>query len=423
MDKILVVEDTKFFSSILKQSLESELGISVIVAETMKSAELILSVRRDDFFLALLDLTLPDAHGDQIVQLAKNYNLPSIIFSSTLTDEIYNKMNEYDVVDYVVKDNPSALEYVLSLVNRYRNNKNINVLLVDNVDIQLKLLSHILKSYNLNVVTAQNGVEALDIVEKASKHDDTKISLVITDYEMPEMNGFDLILKLRKKWSKSKLGIIGYTGTDNKTISARFLKFGADDFIKKPFQPEEFKSRISQNLNNLEQIQKLHFSATRDYLTGMYNRRYFFHKALPLYDKYKENNTPLIVAMIDVDHFKNVNDTHGHAIGDEVLVKVAGVLSDETREEDLIARFGGEEFCLISTGLAPDVIGNYLNHIRVKLSELEFESEVSKFKITASIGATLIKYETLDEMIIQADDCLYAAKEGGRNRVIISDDD
>ena len=277
-----------------------------------------------------------------------------------------------------------------------------------------------LQRHNLTVLQAANGKEALEIVDKANKSEDTKISQVITDYAMPEMDGYELIMKLRKKWNKNVMGIIGFSAIDDRSLSAKFLKLGADDFIQKPFIYEEYITRVSQNLNNLEQINKLHIAATRDYLTQMYNRRYFFQKAEPIFEAHLKKNTPLIIAMIDIDHFKKVNDIHGHAAGDEVLVEVAKILKKETRSGDIIARFGGEEFCMISEGLTNEVIGNYLNHIRVKLNQLRFKSHISEFEITVSIGATCLISDTLDDMIVEADDCLYKAKESGRNRVIIT---
>ncbi|MTI08964.1 diguanylate cyclase [Rhodospirillaceae bacterium RKSG073] len=386
----------------------------------MKAAKLTLDVRRDDFFIALLDLTLPDASGTDIVKTVKSYGLPCIVFSSVFSEELHHELNELSVVDYIIKDNPSSFDYLVSLVNRFHNNKNINVVIAEDSKIQRQMAAHFLKRFNLNVIEAENGEEAFKIVEEANKSKTSKIELVITDYEMPKKNGFDLIVSLRKKWNPNELGIIGFSAADDKRLPAKFLKSGADDFVHKPIQPEEFISRISHNLNNLEQINKLHIAATRDYMTGMYNRRFFFKAAISAYEKAYKDKAQLLVSMIDVDFFKKVNDTHGHHVGDEVLIKVAKVLETEAREQDLIARFGGEEFCLFSVGMNAEVVGNYLNHIRQKISELEFDGSGGKFKITASLGATVKKFDCLDDMINEADERLYDAKEGGRNKVVLS---
>ncbi|WP_420547154.1 diguanylate cyclase [Curvivirga sp.] len=421
MGKLLVVEDSKFFSSIVKHKIENELGLSVVVVETMKAAKLVLDTRKEDFFIALLDLTLPDASGVEIVKTVKDYGLPCIVFSSNFSEELQHNINELNVVDYIIKDNPSSFDYLVSLVNRFHNNASINVVIAEDSKIQRQMAAHFLKRFNLNVIEAENGDEALKIVTDASKSKTTKISLVITDYEMPKMNGFDLIVNLRKKWNQNELGIIGFSAADDKRLPSKFLKIGADDFVHKPIQPEEFISRISHNLNNLEQINKLHIAATRDYMTGMYNRRFFFKTAISAYEKACKDGVSILVSMIDVDFFKKVNDTHGHHVGDEVLIKVAQVLETEAREQDLIARFGGEEFCLFSVGMDPEVVGNYLNHLRQKISELEFESSTGKFQVTASLGACTKKgLDSIDDMINEADERLYDAKEGGRNKVVLS---
>jgi len=126
-----------------------------------------------------------------------------------------------------------------------------------------------------------------------------------------------------------------------------------------------------------------------------------------------------MVAMIDVDFFKSVNDNYGHDVGDEVLSGIAQVLLKSTRETDIVARMGGEEFCLLAPGMIPGNALNYLESLREKIASLAFSSGGRDFSITASIGGTCVRAETLDAMIGDADEKLYEAKETGRNRVVI----
>jgi diguanylate cyclase (GGDEF)-like protein len=181
--------------------------------------------------------------------------------------------------------------------------------------------------------------------------------------------------------------------------------------------PEEFFCRISQNLDTLDRIKALRRAARRDYLTGMYNRRFFFESAGPIFANAARSGSDLMVAMIDIDHFKSVNDTYGHDMGDEVLKSVAETLTGLVRETDIIARFGGEEFCLLAPAVSVENVPGFLEKIRDRVSKLSFQD--GAFSITVSIGATSLMNSALESMITQSDQMLYQAKESGRNRVVI----
>ena len=130
-------------------------------------------------------------------------------------------------------------------------------------------------------------------------------------------------------------------------MSARFIKVGANDFITKPFQPEEFYCRVTQNIDLIEKTQALVDAATKDFLTGLYNRRFFFEKGVGKLERARRERKSVALAMLDIDHFKSVNDTYGHDVGDEVLQVVSKTLQDSARADDLVARLGGEEFCVL----------------------------------------------------------------------------
>lgn len=419
MAKLLIVEDSKFFSSLLEKKVENELGIPVVAVSDMAGAKAVISEMKDDFFLALLDLTLPDAPNGEIVEYVRSEEIPVVVFTGTFTEEMREDILAKGVIDYVTKDSPSSVEYLLSLVNRIWNNRKLTAMIVDDSKTARKATARYLERYQFRVLEAADGEEALALVKASKRRSADPISLVVTDFNMPKMDGFDLIRELRKEWSKDQMAVIGMSAMGSNTLSAKFIKIGANDFITKPFLPEEFLCRISQNMDNLEHLQALRDAATKDFLTGMYNRRFFFDVSQPLFAAAKRKESPLMVAMIDVDYFKSVNDNYGHDVGDEVLKGVADVLLKSTRETDIVARMGGEEFCL----LAPDMSGKdaekYLNRLRTDIAAVLFSSGDREFSITASIGATCAVTESLDAMIGEADEKLYEAKEGGRNRVVI----
>lgn len=417
MDKILLVEDTRLFSDLVTRRIEDVVGVPVVSAPDLGTARRIVDEMRDDLVLAVLDLTLPDARDIEVAEFAHSQNIPSIVFTGSFDEKTRSKILALDVIDYVTKDAPGSVDYLASIVRRIYRNRKLTALVVDDSRTARKLISKHLRQYQLNIVEAESGDQALEILDQNDTPDGNNVSLVITDFHMPGMDGGELIRAIRKRWPKEKLAIIGLSSTDDSKLSARFIKMGANDFLTKPFLPEEFFCRISHNLDMIDQLQALRHAATRDYLTGMYNRRFFFDVASPIFENAKRRNADLMVAMVDIDHFKSVNDTYGHDIGDDVLKAVSRTLTDFTRDTDVIARFGGEEFCLIAPEMAPAAMSGYLEKFRAGISKLSFVD--GALSVTASIGATNVLMENLDNMIGHADQMLYQAKETGRDKVVI----
>ncbi|MDC6636361.1 diguanylate cyclase, partial [Leclercia adecarboxylata] len=151
------------------------------------------------------------------------------------------------------------------------------------------------------------------------------------------------------------------------------LKNGANDFLRKPFSREEFFCRVSQNVDQLELIGTLQDLATRDFLTGLPNRRCFLEQSQRQLPQLHLDGEQVAVAMIDIDHFKHINDTHGHEAGDDALRAVAAAVAQHARQEDLIARFGGEEFCLLVPGMDEEQAVHYFDELRQAIAALEVD--------------------------------------------------
>jgi diguanylate cyclase (GGDEF)-like protein len=418
MPSVLVVEDSKLFAGLLTQRIEQELGIDVISVPDMAGARQAVTERRDDIFLSILDLTLPDATETDIVDYTRSEKIPTIVFTGTFDEDMRDKIFAMDVIDYVTKDTPASVDYLMSLVKRVHRNRTMKALVVDDSKTTRLVIRRLLELYQLEVLEAANGIDALAVLEEHASKSGNGVSLVISDFHMPEMNGDALIRWVRRQWPRDELAIIGVSTQGDNNLSAQFIKAGANDFLVKPFAQEEFFCRIGHSLDNLDQLHALREAATRDHLTGMYNRRFFFETAKPLFASAKRREADLMVAMVDIDFFKSVNDTYGHETGDQVLKAVAEVLDTSVRDTDIIARFGGEEFCLIAPEMKPDAIDTYLEKVRARIAALSFTSGDQIFTITASLGATQTIPDTLDTMIATADQNLYEAKEGGRDRVV-----
>lgn len=410
---VLLVEDAKFYRNVLKSHLEKELGCNVICAETFAEAVAILKEHGNKFFLALLDLNLPDAPNGEIVEYVVSQAIPTIVFSGHFNEDIRDDLMQKNIIDYVVKDSPASIEYVISTVKRVYRNQFIKVLLVDDSKTARYQMLHLLKRYKFQVLEAGNGLEALQVLDE-----NPDIMMVITDYNMPELDGFELTKKIRTHYSKRELSIIGVSTYGNHALSAKFIKIGANDFITKPFLNEEFFCRISQNVEMLDYIKALKDSLITDYLTGVRNRRYLYERGQEMFKEAQSGEGYLIAAMIDIDLFKRINDSFGHEGGDYVLKTIAKKIDHHFKNKGVVSRFGGEEFCvLMYCDSTEDVIETF-DVLRSQIAETELTYAKRDIKTTVSIGVTWQAAESLDELINISDRLLYQAKEAGRDRVI-----
>ncbi len=435
MPYVLLVEDSTLIAPFVKSRIEKSLSFKVLWATSFAQAKTYLDQYHITIPVALVDLYLPDAPNGEIVDFINGYNIPSIVFTGEFNEETREKIWKKGIVDYVIKRGTHNLDYIVTLIKRVLANRTIKSLVVDDQDSNREFIAKLLKVHQYNVFEAKDGLEALKILQT---HPDIK--LLITDYHMPNVNGFELTQRIRQTHSKDQLAIIGLSGTTGShTLSARFIKFGANDFINRPFIIEEFYCRITQNIEIVEQIQTIKESSNRDYLTGIFNRKYFFETGTKLVATAKRKQLPIAVAMIDFDHFKRINDDYGHAAGDAALQTVAKTLSKRFRESDIVARFGGEEFCILLTGADRQDLGALLEKLRSDIEKMSISVDSNVIKLTVSIGASIAGpspslqdlssgatvNETInseiDDLITRADSALYQAKNTGRNRVVFTD--
>lgn len=416
---ILVVEDSVMFTRILKRSIESVDGFKVIAVESFADLRVLLEENKYQFFASLLDVNLPDAPHGEVIDYVLAHNIPSIVFTAKLDDSFRKKIYTKGLVDYVLKEGPANVQYVVSLLRQLKRNSNIEVLVVDDSATVRAYIKHLLVIYQFNVFEAVDGVDALNVVKQ-----NPNISLVLTDFNMPNMDGLELTKNLRIEKSNQEMAIIGMSAFGNNQLSAHFLKLGGSDFIIKPFLEEEFFCRINQNMELLEHISQLKFLATRDYLTGLFNRRHFFEIGNSLFAGYKKRGLHIGVALLDIDHFKKVNDTYGHDAGDKVLRQLGGVLIEnfdgDANRHSVVARYGGEEFCFLLVAKNQQQIQDKLSILRERVeSDLFVLDDGFELKVTASIGLFIGETNDLKSALTIADKALYQAKEGGRNQVVL----
>jgi len=411
--RILIVEDNKALAKLISSRISSEFDFFTNVAHSYKEAEEIIK-EYDSFFVSILDLNLPDAPDGEIVDLVNSKKIPIIVLTGTLDDELRKRILSKNIVDYIVKEGMHAIDYVVHMIKRLINNRHIKALVVDDTATFRNLIRSLLEVHKFNVITANDGIDALEVIKQ---HSDIK--LLLTDYEMPNMNGFELVSALRKDFSKDMMAIIGLSANTSETLSAQFLKKGANDFLSKPFLNEEFYCRVAQNVEIIELINEIREASIRDYLTGLYNRRYLYEIGNNLHSNAMRENLSIAVGMIDIDFFKKINDTYGHDVGDIALKHVASILTSNVRKTDVVSRFGGEEFCVLLTNVDRQRALLVFGKIRKSIEKSEIKADGKIIKLTISSGVSTDIKRTLEEMIKAADEMLYQAKANGRNRVVL----
>lgn len=413
--KVLVVDDSPTILARLSDGILTGLGFEVVKASSKKQT-LEVIVKHKDFDIALLDLGLPDASGEEIVDLVKKFKIPIVVLTGSEDPNTRQMIVEKDIVDYVIKDRSFAIEYAVSVVKRFISNKNHHILIVDDSKVFGYTIQKLCLKYNLKADISTCGEEALDIIKR-----NPEIKLVFVDYMMPGMDGLQLTTELRKIYSKEELSIVALSCSEEEDILAKFLKFGANDFIAKGCSNEEFFARLNKGLETIELFEETKALANTDYLTGLYNRRYFFDKATKLYYSLKMAQIPCAVAMIDIDKFKPINDTYGHEMGDVALKSIASLFNEFFAELNVVvARFGGEEFCVFIHNISQQEAFELVDNFRKVVESKVITNNDISLQLTISAGMSTEFANNLDEMIQNADRALYEAKESGRNKVVVN---
>lgn len=413
---VLLVEDSRTVRFQLRGFIGQLERVTLVEAETLAEARSLLDANPQRFFCAILDLTLPDATGSEIVELVHGYQLPIIVLTSSIDPEIRQAVLEHRVIDYMLKSSAAAIEDVAYLVGRLRQNSAMTVMVVDDSATFRLHLTHLLEQYRFRVIVATNGFEALELLKQ---YPDT--ALIITDYHMPGISGLELIQRIRRDQRREDLAIIGISDQGHRSLSAAMIKAGGNDFLSKPFQPEEFYCRIVQNINMVRFVRQLREMANRDYLTRLYNRRYLFEISEVRHAEALLGRHQLAVGIVDADHFKQINDRYGHSTGDQVLRKIADTMRQNLTGSHLLARYGGEEFVCVLTLDNQENAGEDATRqfeiLRRAIETFNLIVDDAPIHVTVSIGFTIDHGTSLAEMIEQADLALYRAKNEGRNRI------
>jgi len=297
------------------------------------------------------------------------------------------------------------------------------ILVVDDDTMTRQALTKLIKKWEYDVVTAENGSEALEILTRKNPP-----RMAILDWMMPGMEGIEVCRKLSGRSGSPLVYTILLTIKKDKEDIITALDNGACDFLSKPVHAGELKSRISVGFRLVEAedklrryAQKMKHLAVTDHLTGAFSRRFFMEQFEKEIDRVYRYNQSMSFIMMDIDRFKNLNDRFGHLGGDEVLKQLVTVCKNKLRKSDLFARVGGEEFSMVLPETDEESAYKVAEGLRLSISDLKIPYRDIEISFTVSLGVTSIqsKNDTIDSVIMRADSALYKAKNNGRNRTML----
>lgn len=303
----------------------------------------------------------------------------------------------------------------------------MKVLLAEDDTLASKELRSNLIEWGYEVTTTDNGLEAWNALTKESlehtEPDSIPTRIAVLDWEMPKMSGVELCRKIRNellpRW-KHYIYIILLTGRDHQDDIIAGLDAGADDYITKPYDSVELKVRLRNGNRIIELEDRRIASAVTDHMTQLWNRtkiREFLNEEV---DRSNRNGSSLGVLWADIDRFKQINDTYGHIVGDQVITELAKRLANSMRRYDKIGRFGGDEFLAVFPTCRQDNIEVIGNRLCRAANSSDVKTDAGHLNVTISVGGTSSEFYpqlSPDELIEASDRALYLAKNAGRNQV------
>jgi diguanylate cyclase (GGDEF)-like protein len=299
------------------------------------------------------------------------------------------------------------------------------VLLVDDEPVQRMLIGRMLTRAGYEVVMAEDGEQAAQLIGLGD------VSLVVTDWEMPKMDGLSLCRSVRTMALEHYVYAIVVTSRDAVEHVVMGLQAGADDYLVKPVLEPELLARLQTGKRLLAMERSLRIAndenrrlSITDALTGVFNRRYLMEQLVRELERAQRYQRPISLLLCDIDHFKRINDTFGHQMGDEVLVSFAKSLRKSLRDTDWTARYGGEEFVVVLPETGIERAQAVAERCRAELAAQPMATTAEPLSVTASFGVSgwepgMSPAITVDQLIAAADTGVYASKAAGRNCVTV----
>ena len=408
----LIEDDTALADELALQLLH--FGYRIEVFNDIEGVADAVATQRPDAFIA--DINLPD--GDMagvhlLGDLQKRYGpyLP-VVFIST-----HNDFNARLAAvraggeAYFVK--PLEIAPLIDRLDRLTRSEDMAPYRILAIDDDQTLVAHhalLLRQAGMEVRTVTRAEEIMEALA------DFKPELILMDVYMPSCSGLELAKLIRQLESCLGIPIVFLSTETDVEKQFKAMHMGGDDFLTKPIEDQHLVSSITVRA---ERARTLNALMVQDSLTGLYKHTMIKEQLAEELSRSKRENTPLSFAMIDIDKFKDVNDTYGHLMGDRVIKSLARLLKQRLRKSDHVGRYGGEEFAVVLPNCGPAAAAKMLDRIRQDFSELHYQFEDQEFSVTFSAGiSSYPTHGTAEEINQSADEALYEAKQQGRNRIV-----
>lgn len=289
-----------------------------------------------------------------------------------------------------------------------------DVLIVDDDDVTREVNSAVLENAGLNVMSVASAKEAFEALQ--SQH----VDIILLDVQMPDVDGIEFARIVRQNHERLSLPIIFLSSERDPSRQLEARRFGGDDFILKPVAPRRLADIVQLRLERSNALKSL---IERDSLTGLLNHAQFHARLEKEVERSRRTRANISVVLVDLDHFKSVNDTYGHQVGDRVIRSLATLLTNSLRKTDLVGRLGGEEFAAVLLDTDPQNAATVIDRIRETFEATAFEAGNSRFHKSFSAGISAFSNaSSASELVRLADNALYKAKADGRARTVLSTD-
>ncbi len=419
--RILVVDDSRAVRSMIRTELDP-LGAEIAEAGDGEEAIALARTFRPDAIT--LDVVMPDIDGYAVCQQLKSDDatmaIPVVIVASRPTSQERVRAFLAGAAEYFDKPfAPGALRlYLEQVIRRIRSHQvqRVSLALADPVEANRVHAS--LRAHGFRCQRFSDPRTAINSLARDAE-------LLVLDLDYPNDQSFASLLAVRERATVERLPIVALTGRSERLRIAVALNAGARDVLRRPFYPEELVARVEHQLELAQLERRLVEEATIDPLTGLCNRRYLSRLVEVELKRAARHREPLGILIADLDHFKQINDTHGHLVGDEVLRACAAEMARHTRVTDVLARYGGEEFVILAPGDRDIGLRVVADRLRSHVEQLRIPTAHGPMQVTLSLGGTWWEPSTkhrdheLADLLAPADEALYAAKNGGRNRYVI----
>lgn len=392
--RVLVAEQDKAVREALIDKVYEALGVFAESCNTARGVSRLLEKYPGEIVLAIVDTRLPDAPQGEVLEMLTSAKVPTIAISPDVTDEVAGRLVDRHIIDCVLKSGEGELDVITDIVERTLLNHRRKILLLSRSDFNRRKIRQMLDIHRYTIFDVRSEQEA-----RRKLKEEPEISLVLLDQSVIEEDELSFISSLRQQHRKEDLAIAAVCDQRTTQRNARLLRAGLNDVICQPQQADEFYYRVRHCVESVERVREIKFSATRDRLTGLYNRDYLFDVGAISYNSASRGDSVISLAMIEIDNFDRLVLEQGNRSADAILATIADVIRGEMRKNDIVARYHTATFACLASSVSNHNAIMVFERLRQRIASCEVIEGGRKHRITASIGVSTELHDSFPDMI------------------------